>query len=591
MKKNYLFILIATLMLGFNASAQLPKGSVAPNFIVRDVVNNQPIDLYAILNSGKTVFMDVSAAWCGPCWNYHQEGHLESLWRKHGPAGGNGVNANTTDDVYVIWVEGESGNTRAQLYGTSVGTGATFSQGNWVNGTLFPMVDTLETWFNTNYNIGYFPTIYRICRDRLIEEVGQIDSNALYASIAPCPTTAPSSSVDAKMATASYTSAYFCGTPVAADVVFQNYSTTPLTSANIEVYQGANLLATAPWSGNLATYQTDTLKIPSISGVSATTFPTTLDFKVVATGDAVNSNDLLTNNSVIAYASTNSSNLPINETYESYAASSNGQLNYIYDADLFFYDGVNNTTKIMGANGSNTKCIVLPYPSMANSTTESIIAGNYNTTTTATYLNLTFDVAHSFAGTETDEFEALVSTNCGASWTSVLKLTGKTGANSFSTCPDNANAANNPLIPTSASQWSKKGADLSNYKNNNNLLVKFTAIMGTGQSDYGFLDNVKLEASSTGLGVDNVSAANFVNIFPNPATSNSTLQVNLGANSTVSYEIVDVLGKVVSAEKLGNLVSGAYNFNLNLNELNSGVYMVNVNVNGNTSFVKLNVVK
>ena len=52
--------------------------------------------------------MDISATWCPPCWSYHQGGALEDLWVNHGPAGAPGVSANTTDDVVVLWFEGDA---------------------------------------------------------------------------------------------------------------------------------------------------------------------------------------------------------------------------------------------------------------------------------------------------------------------------------------------------------------------------------------------------------------------------------------------------------------------------------------------------
>jgi hypothetical protein len=70
----------AMLLAGVSANAQLAPGSVAPNFTVSAYQSwlstagsssNGSYSLYSYLDQGYTVFLDVSATWCGPCWNYH----------------------------------------------------------------------------------------------------------------------------------------------------------------------------------------------------------------------------------------------------------------------------------------------------------------------------------------------------------------------------------------------------------------------------------------------------------------------------------------------------------------------------------------
>ncbi len=100
MKKLLLSILLlASLNM---AKAQLPDGAIAPDFTLTDI-NNVTHNLYNYLNQGKKVYIDVSATWCGPCWNYHNTHALDDLWAQHGPAGAPGVNANTTDDCIVLF--------------------------------------------------------------------------------------------------------------------------------------------------------------------------------------------------------------------------------------------------------------------------------------------------------------------------------------------------------------------------------------------------------------------------------------------------------------------------------------------------------
>ena len=134
MKKLLLSALVCSALFANNTHAQLPDGSVAPDFTVTDI-NGTEHNLYSYLDQGYSVVMDVSATWCGPCWGYHQSGALEDLYVNHGPAGFPGVSANTTDDVMVLLFEGDGSTTQADIEGTGGNT-----QGNWLAGTAFPII-------------------------------------------------------------------------------------------------------------------------------------------------------------------------------------------------------------------------------------------------------------------------------------------------------------------------------------------------------------------------------------------------------------------------------------------------------------------
>ena len=120
-------LLSAVLLLSaFKMQAQLPNGSIAPDFTVTDI-NGTTHNLYNYLDQGYYVMIDFSATWCGPCWSFHQSNTLKTIWTNHGPAGATGVSPTTTDNVIVIFIEGDGQTTLADLQGTTSGT-----QGNWL---------------------------------------------------------------------------------------------------------------------------------------------------------------------------------------------------------------------------------------------------------------------------------------------------------------------------------------------------------------------------------------------------------------------------------------------------------------------------
>ena len=187
--KKILYTLLFAFIMCNNSYAQLPNGSIAPDFTFIDL-NGTTHTLYDYLDNGYTVFIDFSAVWCPPCWGYHTSGALEDLYINHGPAGHPNVDANTTDDIMVIFVEGD-GSDLACLQGTGCNT-----QGDWLTGTPYPIMCTgndangnlINTTNPTNaYQITAWPTVYMICPDKLTEDVGTASDPYSLANVCAPP--------------------------------------------------------------------------------------------------------------------------------------------------------------------------------------------------------------------------------------------------------------------------------------------------------------------------------------------------------------------------------------------------------------------
>jgi len=158
MKSLYLFLF--AFCLSFTASAQLPDGSIAPNFTTVDI-NGNTHTLYDYLNEGKVVVIDIFATWCPPCWNYHQSHALSDAYDLYGPAG--------TDQMMIFGVEGDNSTNSECLYNIPGCNSTTL--GDWVTGVPYPLVEDSD--ITSLYQLPYWPIIYVIYPDRRVYEMGQ----------------------------------------------------------------------------------------------------------------------------------------------------------------------------------------------------------------------------------------------------------------------------------------------------------------------------------------------------------------------------------------------------------------------------------
>lgn len=172
--KHFLPLLVMlALLIPTGSKAQLPDGATAPDFTLTDIFG-QTHHLYDLLDQGKMVALDFSATWCGPCWNYMLSGALEDFWDEHGPNG--------TNEAQVFFIEADQSTGLDDLYGQTAQ-----SQGNWVANIPYPIID-LQVGENTDneYQISYYPTLYAVCSDKKVYELGQVPASEWAEFIQSC---------------------------------------------------------------------------------------------------------------------------------------------------------------------------------------------------------------------------------------------------------------------------------------------------------------------------------------------------------------------------------------------------------------------
>lgn len=110
------------------------------------------------------------------------------------------------------------------------------------------------------------------------------------------------------------------------------------------------------------------------------------------------------------------------------------------------------------------------------------------------------------------------------------------------------------------------------------------AIYIVGLSDWNMLGPVQ--------GQNTFTAVQDAKIYPNPATSQVTINYTLTETSPVTFSILDITGKVLLNSKLGTIQAGESTIELNLTRegIKEGVYFIKITDSKNVNTLKLSVV-
>lgn len=174
MKQLFLLVFLLTTV---RVAAQLPNGSTAPDFTLTDYYGGTH-NLYSYLDAGKTVFVEIFAAHCPTCWAYHQTHRLKNIYEAHGP--------DATDELMVFALEYDEYNDSTAFLGNHE---PWVTQGNWLEGTPYPIfnVELPDRGVFADYNVTFYPVIYKICPDRILERVQTSwNETQLYQLVQDC---------------------------------------------------------------------------------------------------------------------------------------------------------------------------------------------------------------------------------------------------------------------------------------------------------------------------------------------------------------------------------------------------------------------
>lgn len=257
----------------------------------------------------------------------------------------------------------------------------------------------------------------------------------------------------------------------------------------------------------------------------------------------------------------NAPNLPFVQDFESTAFPPSGW-------SLVNPDGLRTWTRTSASgNATSTRCAYINcYTYNSNGQTDDLITPPINLSDIADPW-LTFNVSYKQYVPQKDTLDVSISTDCGATWTSVYSKGGSVLQTSSTKA---ANAA-----PSLASHWRTDSIDVSNYIGEI-LLVRFRCINDYGANIY--LDDVSVTGTLLYTAAKEAVEVLKPSLYPNPA-SQQVRFANIPAGANISF--VNQMGEIVKTQFVED------NETVNLSGLSKGLYVVLVKSGGKLYTEKL----
>jgi len=93
------------------------------------------------------------------------------------------------------------------------------------------------------------------------------------------------------------------------------------------------------------------------------------------------------------------------------------------------------------------------------------------------------------------------------------------------------------------------------------------------------------------VGVDEIVMGGKFNMYPNPATNNLNIGIQLSDNGDATLRITDITGRIVSTKDFGTIATGETVLPIDISDLNAGTYFIVLTVDNQVFTQKLSVFK
>lgn len=188
------------------------------------------------------------------------------------------------------------------------------------------------------------------------------------------------------------------------------------------------------------------------------------------------------------------------------------------------------------------------------------------------------------SATFNDVFKVQASYNCGGSWSDIYVPSAATMASG------SGGTTSTPFFPTPAqfkTYTLTTHPAFNIFKSQPNVQIRFywQEDPTNGFGNNFFLDDINFNGT---LGVNELTKSIGFVVYPNPTSGSATIEFTLNDNSSISYSVIDVIGRVVEQQKTLNLAPGHHAYTVNeSNTFKPGIYFVSFELNGQKMSRKL----
>ncbi len=313
-----------------------------------------------------------------------------------------------------------------------------------------------------------------------------------------------------------------------------------LTCNNVFYFDDYSMLnhtnATWAWTFQDGSISTSSLRNPQVTFNSAGNHTVTL---TVTNAAGISSTDTLTvTTTTISNSTTLNHNFELGLLPATWYQEFTNNYNWLYNNEV-------------GGFGQSTNCMTVNnFTLSAPGLFADMVAPVNMSAISASNASLTFDVAYALYNSGyQDALEVLVSTDCGATYTTVYSKVGQ----QLATAP----ATTAQFVPT-ATQWRTESVNLASYIGSQKVLIKFRNINQFGQALY--VDNIKLNSNS--LASNDFTVVTPI-VYPNPISSNGSITVKGNESSKIKFNLFAIDGKLIDTIFTNfNTPIPLYNYNL-----------------------------
>lgn len=177
-----------------------------------------------------------------------------------------------------------------------------------------------------------------------------------------------------------------------------------------------------------------------------------------------------------------------------------------------------------------------------------------------------------------DQFKVQASKDCGGTWTDIWVPTNASLANG-------SGGTSSTLFTPSASHWVlydlTAHPNFINFLNINNVVIRFyfkEDVNGTGNGNRMYLDEINFDTPN---GINEITQAIGLSVYPNPTNSAFNLKFNLSNEASISYKLTSVTGATILDFPVKDFTTGTHEIKINENSnLAQGIYFLNFEMNG-----------